>query len=1222
MPWNIIVNDSKDMAVHAALLPTGEHGQILYFGGFSVNDTHLFDVETAQITDISAADSPGYNIFCSGHAFLADGRLLVAGGQLPALGNEQDEHQHGGMGGGGERRCTIYEPFKGIWRKPESVQLMHLDPAGNPNSGGRWYPTLTTLGNGEVLAVGGHPDVREVYPNLQNHRHSNNTPERYTPATNTWKLLADNPPTDNQTTANTEAAYDYQRNHLIPDGRIFFSSPVKGKNRFYDPFAGRFLNNPVIDLPSDNLYGKVAASFTSVLLPLLPQNSYLPRVLLMNGNTPERIDLDSSDPQWEDAAASLRDEQWGGKAPQRSYSCPVILPTGEIFFSGGTGKDGGDEVRQANAVREGEMYNPGINWETGQYEVNNESWQTVEAAVVARHYHSVALLMPNGAVWTAGSNGPSEQPGSDENRETRIETYEPAYFNMPGRPTITACPKNIGYGYSFDIKTPQANNIERVALIRCGSVTHSFNPDQRYVGLQFSVFQADTLRITTPYNPNVVPPGYYMLWIIDNQNRPCELAKFIRVSKQKLVISADISTYSVHEVEALGTPATFNNALYIVCDGFLPQEVTAPTITIRRSDNSKVSGMEAMLDAPKYEGDPQNKDIAQRIVYPVRIIFNSQKAFDEIPANDEFENIFFHAKMGDFTAQTSLVLSKNPNPRMSDGDPHWLSIDVRTFKTKPGEAFTGGVNHPSGNDAPYDYIQSLLQTYNTWTENGTHPFNSLPISLETNRLALYSEDAEGNSIYNYAVARVRFRAPEGINAADVKVFFRLWTTGWTALTYDTQGSYRRFGDGASATPLLGLTGGEINNVPCFAEARVADMEKQTDNTNQRTLEGAGEQEVYAYFGCWLDMNQEVKRFPLKPQNNGPYNGDLKSIQELMRGLHQCLVAEIHYTLDPIDPNATPGSSDNLAQRNILLDDSDNPGSFASHLVHHTFEIKPSSVPLIFNPGGGGAPVGSTASIHPDELVIDWGNLPRESHVTFYIPQINVDEVLQFASQRQSPGNLLKAGQHTIQCKVADVGYIPIPGSLDTNIVGLMSVQLPPSVTKGQKFTVVVRQVDGITRKIIGIFQFDIYVKVALEILPLFRRNLSVLKHIALSIPEENRWYPVFQRYISELGERVRALGDDPEKIYPTSTGSGSFPERPEPFPEHKHYTGKVYQIIYDCFGDFEGFVLYSCTHKYFFECKEKSMEAIVQRACCERIKLTVYVRGNDENKPFRIALHC
>jgi hypothetical protein len=117
MPWDIIVKDSKDMAVHAALLPTGEHGQILYFGGTSVDDTHLFNVKTAKITPISPADSPGYNMFCGGHAFLADGRLLVAGGQLPSLGEEkekEDKHNHNNMEGGGERRCTIYEPYNGI----------------------------------------------------------------------------------------------------------------------------------------------------------------------------------------------------------------------------------------------------------------------------------------------------------------------------------------------------------------------------------------------------------------------------------------------------------------------------------------------------------------------------------------------------------------------------------------------------------------------------------------------------------------------------------------------------------------------------------------------------------------------------------------------------------------------------------------------------------------------------------------------------------------------------------------------------------------------------------------------------------------------------------------------------------------------------------------------------------------------------------------------------
>ena len=42
---------------------------------------------------------------------------------------------------------------------------------------------------------------------------------------------------------------------------------------------------------------------------------------------------------------------------------------------------------------------------------------------------------------------------------------------------------------------------------------------------------------------------------------------------------------------------------------------------------------------------------------------------------------------------------------------------------------------------------------------------------------------------------------------------------------------------------------------------------------------------------------------------------------------------------------SPGSSDNLAQRNILFDFSDNPGTFAAHLVHHTFELEPSPTPF-------------------------------------------------------------------------------------------------------------------------------------------------------------------------------------------------------------------------------------------------------------------------------------
>src|SRR5262249_21698184 len=147
------------------------------------------------------------------------------------------------------------------------------------------------------------------------------------------------------------------------------------------------------------------------------------------------------------------------------------------------------------------------------------------------------------------------------------------------------------------------------------------------------------------------------------------------------------------------------------------------------------------------------------------------------------------------------------------------------------------------------YIQAVLQKYNNWIGGDPHAFDLLPTDQETNKLPLYSQDDNGHNIFNYAIARVRFRAPAGVDALDTRVFFRIWTTGWTALEYYTNGSYRRFGNGPGATPLLGLTGDEINNIPCFAEPRKDNLEQQTDDTNRITIKGNDAQEVFAYFGC-------------------------------------------------------------------------------------------------------------------------------------------------------------------------------------------------------------------------------------------------------------------------------------------------------------------------------------------------------------------------------------
>src|SRR5205823_1151485 len=148
------------------------------------------------------------------------------------------------------------------------------------------------------------------------------------------------------------------------------------------------------------------------------------------------------------------------------------------------------------------------------------------AASETRGYHSVALLMPDGRVWTAGSEW-----NASATPNLAIELFEPAYYLVADRAVITAAPATVGYGQRFTVHfRPAGTNgaIARVALMRLGSVTHSFDGDQRYVSVPFTQDGA-TLTVVVPQDSTVAPPGYYMLWLIDANKLPCKLAHFVRV---------------------------------------------------------------------------------------------------------------------------------------------------------------------------------------------------------------------------------------------------------------------------------------------------------------------------------------------------------------------------------------------------------------------------------------------------------------------------------------------------------------------------------------------------------------------------------------------------------------------------------------------------------------------------------------------------------------------
>jgi hypothetical protein len=135
---------------------------------------------------------------------------------------------------------------------------------------------------------------------------------------------------------------------------------------------------------------------------------------------------------------------------------------------------------------------------------------------VPRFYHSVALLLPDGRVATAGSN---PNRGDDE---LRIEIFHPPYLFRGQRPYIEHAPTELGYGAHFDLRTPNAPRLEWVQLIRPMATTHSCDTEQRLVDLDFTVRGPCEVRITIPAEPNLAPPGWWMLNVVDTQRRPSE----------------------------------------------------------------------------------------------------------------------------------------------------------------------------------------------------------------------------------------------------------------------------------------------------------------------------------------------------------------------------------------------------------------------------------------------------------------------------------------------------------------------------------------------------------------------------------------------------------------------------------------------------------------------------------------------------------------------------
>src|SRR5260370_39530242 len=101
--------------------------------------------------------------------------------------------------------------------------------------------------------------------------------------------------------------------------------------------------------------------------------------------------------------------------------------------------------------------------------------------------------------------------------------------------------------------------------------------------------------------------------------------------------------------------------------------------------------------------------------------------------------------------------------------------------------------------------------------------------------------------------------------------------------------------------------------------------------NTRDIQIAnGKDSIWAYFGCFLNLYDSTNVIDGSP------------VQAWLNGTHHCIVAQIAFDDAPIPPGASPESSDKLAQRNLQITHSDNPGAAATHRIPQTFDIRPSA----------------------------------------------------------------------------------------------------------------------------------------------------------------------------------------------------------------------------------------------------------------------------------------
>jgi hypothetical protein len=243
---------------------------------------------------------------------------------------------------------------------------------------------------------------------------------------------------------------------------------------------------------------------------------------------------------WDDSPPDL-------SAPRADFTAVVLLDGSILVLGGERMEPVGCSFPNCAciAVNTPELYKPPEVFGAGA----SSAWIAMKPHEAEHRYHSSALLLPTGEVVLAGGEFGIVPPALNTSNKV-VEVFNPPYLYNGPRPIIdtTSLYASIGAdqtvsyselaeaAFQFDVALGHHEvPLARVAVLRPGSVTHSFDFNQRYVELRTELFpnpDPDGVVTVTVHRPPTIqytPPGWYLITAVDTAGRPAD-AKWIRFS--------------------------------------------------------------------------------------------------------------------------------------------------------------------------------------------------------------------------------------------------------------------------------------------------------------------------------------------------------------------------------------------------------------------------------------------------------------------------------------------------------------------------------------------------------------------------------------------------------------------------------------------------------------------------------------------------------------------